>query len=283
MMADLESMVGFALFVREGRNSAPTPHARLLLAEIQRTLLGMSYLETVVRALREGGEGRISIAMPPSILPAFAEQVLGPFARLHPEASIAVEIVPSFQALDSLAFRQYDLCVAFEPFGLDGFEEIPNGRAHAVCVAPAGHGLTRREGPVELRDLIDDPFISYWPDAGFRLHVDRLFEWAGLQRDLHYEARSTAAVCELVATVSGVSIVPMAGPDILADRRLAALEIKGAPESKIRILRPMGEMSPLTQSFVAFARATGLDFQRYVTTPGSTSSGFPRAPTSASG
>ncbi|MGL4243523.1 MAG: LysR substrate-binding domain-containing protein [Beijerinckiaceae bacterium] len=264
MMADLEAEAGFPLFAREGRNAAPTPRARLLLAEVERTLLGLSHLEGVVRALREGGEGRMSIALPPSLLPAIAEQLIGPFARRHPEASIAIEIVPSFQAMDPLVFRQHDLCMTFEPFGLAGFEELPIGRAQGACVVPADHPLAQRNGPLQLRDIADEPFISYWPDAGFRLEVDRLFESAGLRRDIRCEARTTAAVCELVAALGGVSIVPIPGPDITSDTRLAALVIAGAPQSNIRILRPPGAMSVLAQSFLAFAMAAGLDFTRYI-------------------
>lgn len=73
-------------------------------------------------------------------------------------------------------------------------------------------------------------------------------------RDLRYEGRTTAAVCELVATLPGVSIVPFAGADIRADQRLATHEIEGVTDSFIRILRPLGGMSSLTQSFLAFAR-----------------------------
>lgn len=254
LMADLEMAVGFALFVRAGRTAAPTPRARLLLAEVERTLLGLSHLEGVVRTLREGSEGRMSIALPPSILSIVTDQLLAPFARLHPDASIALEVIASFQAVDPRIFRQHDLCVTFENFTLEGFEDIPLGPVRAVCLVSSGHRLTQRKGPVALRDLVGEPFISYWPDAAFRLEIDRLFESAGLNRDLRYEARTTAAVCELVATLSGVSIVPVAGPDILADRRLAVLPIEAVPDNAIRILRPLGALSPLTQSFLEFAR-----------------------------
>ncbi|HRJ68846.1 MAG TPA: LysR substrate-binding domain-containing protein, partial [Beijerinckiaceae bacterium] len=267
LMTDLEAAAGFALFERAGRNTMPTPRARLLLAEVERTLLGLSHLETVFQTLRQGGEGRMSIALPPALLPAFADQLLGPFARLHPDASIAVEVVASFQTFNPKGLRQHDLCVTFEPLGLEGFEEIALAQARAVCLVPAGHPCARRKTPVALRELTGDPFISYWPDAGFRLDVDRLFAAAGLERPLRYEARTTAAVCELVATLGGVSIIPLAGPDIRADRRLAALALEEAPVSAIRFLRPLGALSPLAQAFLAFATTRGLDFERYVSAP----------------
>jgi DNA-binding transcriptional LysR family regulator len=258
LMADLEAAAGFPLFVKEGRAAVPTPRAWLLLAEVERTFLGLSHLEGVARTLRDGSGGRLSIALPPAILPLVTEQLFAPFTRLHPDAALAVEVIASFQSVAPAVFRQHDLCVTFEPLDLDGFEATPVGEMRAVCLAPAGHILTRRTGPVGLADLTDlagERFISFWPNSAFRIEIDRMFDAAGLTRDLRCEARTTAAVCELVAAMGGVSIVPVAGPDIRADTRLAVLELDGAPVSSVRILRPAGPMSALTQAFMAFARA----------------------------
>jgi DNA-binding transcriptional LysR family regulator len=267
IMADLEAEVGFPLFAKEGRNAIPTLRARLLLAEVERTLLGLSHLEGVARTLRESGEGRLSIALPPSILPVVAEQFIGPFARLHGEVFIAIEILPSFQVVDPLALRQHDLCATYEAFDPDGYEEMSIGRARAACVVPSGHRLTGARRPITLAELAAEPFVSYRPDAGFRIEVDRLFAIAGLRRDIRSEARTTAAVCELVAALQAVSIIPIPGPDIAADARLATLAMEHAPESDIRLLRPRDAASALAQSFWTYARSGGLDFGRYLSAP----------------
>jgi hypothetical protein len=86
----------------------------------------------------------------------------------------------------------------------------------------------------------------------------------GLRRDIRGEARTTAAVCELVAALDAVSIVPIPGPDLAADARLSLLALSDAPESEIRLLRPRGASSRLAQAFWSYAGADSLDFGRYV-------------------
>jgi DNA-binding transcriptional LysR family regulator len=264
MMSDLEQTVGFALFMRAGRGASPTPRARLLLVEVERAFLGLSHLETAARALRDSGEGQLRLAMPPSILPAVAEQWLAPFARRHPEAAVAVEIAPAFGGLDPRALRQHDLLVTFEAFGAEGFEEIAAGEARAVGLVPAGHPLARAGRPLALADLAGEGFIAYWPDSAFRLELDRAFALAEVTCHPRHEARTTAAVCELVATLGGVSVLPVSGPDILADSRLHMLPLAPALVSPVRIFRPLGPVSPLALAFLAFAGTAGLDFGRYV-------------------
>ena len=56
-------------------------------------------------------------------------------------------------------------------------------------------------------DLSDEEFISYKSDSVYRHKVDRLFAKAKVSRSLRYEARTTDAICKLVATGIGVSIV----------------------------------------------------------------------------
>lgn len=264
IIADLETGVGFPLFMRSGRTLTPTARARMLHAEVRRAFLGLADIEAAAAALRETGEGQLKLAVVPAILPAVADQLLAPFARRHPDASMTVEVLSTLNALDPVAFRRHDLSLTFEPNQTAGLEEVHLGRAQAVCVVPAGHPLARSDRPATPADLVATPFISYRPDAGFRAAIDAVFAGAGLARDLRYEARTTAAVCELVAALGGVSVLPVAGPDIAADARLAVIPFSPSFETSVSIFRPVEPLAPLADAFLAFAQERGLDFERYV-------------------
>ena len=76
----------------------------------------------------------------------------------------------------------------------------------AVCIFPEGHRLTELDR-VTPQDLANESFISYQPDAQFRFEVDDAFRSAGVERHMLFEARTTDAICCLVAEGLGVSIV----------------------------------------------------------------------------
>ena len=260
MIADLELSVGIPLFQRTSRTLVPTSQARTLHAEVGRVFLGLNHIEAIAAGLREGGEGQLRLGVVPSLLPTISAKLIAPFSRLHPTASISIEVVATLNTLDWLSFRQTDLGITFEPMSSPGLETRKIGQVEAVCVVPAGHRLAKLGRPVGTGDLNGETFISYKPDSAFRAEVDRLFEDRNVSRNLRFEARTTSAVCELVAALGGVSVVPSSGPHLTSDSRLAVLPFAPSLGSDIVIVRPsLGSLSPLADDFIRFAAAQQID------------------------
>lgn len=260
LLADLEASAGFSLFVRTARQLSPTERARALHAEVERSLVGLGQIEALARALRERGEGQLRLAVIPSLLSAVTGQMLAPFAAAHPSISICVEVAATLNALDWLGARQCDLGITFEPMSQTGIEAEIIGATEAACVVPRDHPLSRHVGPVGPADLGGWPFISYRLDSTFRADVDHLFEAAAIARDLRFEARTTAAVCELVAATGGVAIIPCTGPALAADARLALLPFHPVLSSQVLLVRAPGLLSPPATAFIDFIRTRRLDF-----------------------
>jgi DNA-binding transcriptional LysR family regulator len=259
MIADLEASAGFPLFVRSARHLAPTERARQLHVEVERSLIGLSQIAAFAQGLRERGEGQLRLAVIPSLLAYVCEGMLAPFAEAHPQISVHVEASASLDAMDWHKARQADLGVTFDPMSQSGVELDPLGETEAVCVVPSLHPLALRGLPVAPADLLDGPFISYRLDAAFRARIDRLFE--GLPpRDLRFQARTTAAVCELVAALGGAAIVPCPSPAVAADGRLALLPFRPLLSSPVLLVRPPGLPSPPAQAFLDFIRSRHFEF-----------------------
>ncbi len=261
MIADLEESFGFTLFVRSSRSMVPTQRARTLHLEVQRSFLGIGHIEAIAVGLKERGEGQLRLGVVPSLLPVVSSALIAPFAASHPAASISIEVVATLNALDWASFRQTDLGITHEPMTSAGLTMTSIGRTQAVCVVPAGHRLTRLDRTVCPSDLLADPFISYKPDSSFRADIDRIFAAEGLLRDLRFEARTSAAVCELVAALGAVAIVPSPGPHLAADERLATLAFSPRLTADVVLVQPAGgASSPLARSFMAFACDQHVDF-----------------------
>ncbi|MCU0883651.1 MAG: LysR substrate-binding domain-containing protein [Beijerinckiaceae bacterium] len=260
MLADLEASAGFPLFVRTARQLNPTERARALHAEVERSLVGLAQIEAVAKALRERGEGQLRLAVIPSLLSAVTTQMLAPFAVAHPSVSVSIEVAATLDALDWLGARQSDLGITYEPMRQPGIEARSIGTTEAACVVPRDHPLAGRVGPVGPADLGGWPFMSYRLDSSFRASVDRLFDEAAIRRDLRFEARTTAAVCELVAATGGVAIIPCPGPALVADMRLVLLPFRPQLSSEVLLIRASGPISPPARAFIDFIGSHRLDF-----------------------
>jgi DNA-binding transcriptional LysR family regulator len=260
MLADLELNVGFPLFEKMARKLRPTERARMLHAEVERSLSGLAQIEAIADRLREQGEGQLRLAIVPSLVATICESVLTSFAEAHPAVSIIVETPTTLNALDWSSAAQADLGITFEPVALPGVSSELLGQTEAVCILPCGHALMQRASAITPSDLHGLPFVSYRLDSGFRAEVDRAFIAAKVQRDLRFEARTTAAVCEMVAATGGASIIPCPGPDIAADRRLGMLPFRPALSSAVTAVHAPGPPSRLARTFRAFLRSHPVDF-----------------------
>jgi DNA-binding transcriptional LysR family regulator len=261
IIADFEESAGFPLFTRASRNLVPTARGRALHAEVARAYLGLGHIENSMQTLRERGEGQLRLGVVPSLLSHVSQNLVASFMRLHPQASITVEVVATLNALDWVSFRQTDLGITFEAISGSGIETSVIGQTEAACVVPKDHRLALAGKRVKARDLTGEVFVSYMPDSGFRIEIDRLFTLQGIQRDLRLEARTTAAVCELAAALGGVTIVPSPGPHLAADTRLAILPFRPRLVSDVVLVQPTGMVHPpLASAFAAHAIAQRIDF-----------------------
>lgn len=269
MLADLEAHVGFPLFVRSSRHLLPTVRARTLHAQVERSFLGLQHIEATASALRHNGEGQLRLGVVPSLLPIISRDLIAPFARLHPLASISVEVVATLNTLDWQSFRQTDIGITFEAMSRSGLETRSIGQTEAVCVVVAGHPLTRLGRPVAPRDLSGETFVSYMPDSGFRAEIDRVLAAAPLALDKRIEVRTTAAACELVAALGAVTIVPSPSPQLAADKRLVILPFHPRLSNDVVLVESAGlARTPLANDFLDFAFSKPIDFLSGLSTAG---------------
>ena len=92
----------------------------------------------------------------------------------------------------------------------------------SVCIFPKSHKL-RKLKKIAPKDLAGEEFISYKSDSLYRHRIDQLFAKAKVNRSLRYDARTTDAICKLVAAGVGVSVV---GPSFAGVKLEAGIEVR---------------------------------------------------------
>ncbi len=206
LVSDLEEEVGFKLFTRSGRNLKPTPEARQLLEEVRRALSGLERIKEVAGAIRNFKNAQLRLITTPSFSTVITPRLIGAFAKRWPEAMISLEVQPNDDTVEWMVSQNIDFGIATPSDHNPSLMSRPLINSQSDCIVPAGHALERRK-EVRPADLAGESFISYLPDSAFRFHVDEAFKKAGVERQMRYEARTTDAICRLVAQGLGVSVV----------------------------------------------------------------------------
>ena len=210
LISDLESEVGFQLFARSGRNLKATPEALLLVEEVRRALSGLEQIKLTASAIKKFKHAQLRLIATPAFSTLIAPQLIQKFAQRQPEAMISLEIQSTDVAVEWMVSQNFDFGIAPATMVNPATKSHRLTDTHSICVFPKGHRLEKKK-KVSLADLEDESFISYLPDSQFRFEVDSAFKKAGVVRTLQYEARTTDAICRLVAQGLGVSIVPTMG------------------------------------------------------------------------
>jgi DNA-binding transcriptional LysR family regulator len=220
LISDLESEVEFKLFTRTGRNLKATPEALLLVEEVRRALIGLEQIKLTAVAIKQFKHAQLRLISTPAFSTLIAPQLIQKFAKRQPDAMVSLEIQSTDVAVEWMISQNFDFGIASATMVNHTTLSHPLSKASSVCVFPKGHRLAHKK-VITLNDLENESFISYLPDSKFRFEVDDVFKSKGITRVLQYEARTTDAICRLVAQGLGVSIIvtmgtlPGAGDDFL--------------------------------------------------------------------
>lgn len=146
----LESSAGFALFARLRGRLQPTPEAKALLHEVERSFIGLSAIEHRMRALRQFGLDRLSIASYPAFGLTFVPRALARVAAARgavgERPQVSLQILSSRDVRDRVLAGHADFGLVADEMPVTGLEHsvfahLPRGRGHArQASTDAGQG-----------------------------------------------------------------------------------------------------------------------------------------------
>lgn len=257
LIADLEASIGFPLFLRAARALTPTVKARELAREVERSFLGMHHIRATAHRLSASDHGAVRLAVVPSLISEVAHELIGPFARAHPEIAITVEVLATLEAAELLESVSCDLGITNEHVQANGLRAQVISRKIAVCAIPRRHRLAQLDRALQPKDLAGERFVSFMPTSRFRRQLDKVFSDAKVARDLRYEVRTTAAACEMVTALDAVTVVPVA-PNVGPSSLLRLLPFRPTLASDVVLLKHRHRaLTPTAEAFAAFVREHG--------------------------
>lgn len=213
MISYLEYEIGFKLFNRANRQLIPTDEGRAFYDDVERAFVGLDQLTKGADAIRDYRRGQIRLITIPSLAPNLMAQMVARFARKYPDITISLEVQPSQRVFDWIVSQECDIGLSTLPIRNPAIETRPVLHGQAVCIMPEAHKLAKRKR-IKPTDLEGESFITFKANSEFRQMVDEVFLSAGVQRNLQIEARTTEAICSLVAAGLGVSVIGPTFPTI---------------------------------------------------------------------
>ena len=216
LVADLELAVGLTLFERRNRRLFPTPEARMLFDEIEKTFVGLEKIASRAEEIRSFRSGSIRIAAMPALSFSILPAVIQEFTTKYPGIHISLNISSSESVFDWLGSHQMDLGIAALPAHktVAQIELLPSPAC--CCVLPAGSPLAHCR-VITPQDLAHVPFVSLMASSMLRRRIDAVFQAAGVQRQMVLETPYSLNAMQFAKLGVGATIVDPFSARGLAD------------------------------------------------------------------
>lgn len=267
MLAEIEGVIGHALFLRNPKGMTPTPVGSVLIRHAGTLLHGLAATVSEVGAFSEGRTGSVRVGSVTGAAVAYVVPAIQTLKQQVSGADIHIHVGPSSALTEGLLDGDFDFVLSRVPGDRDIREfEIMRGRVETVefLVRP-GHPLLARKTPT-LSDLEGYSWVIQAPGTPMRQAVEESFIARGVP--LPDDIVNTSSLLVMIAYLqSSDSISPISGE--VADL-LRATQVGGMKTVKLRrsiiispyhLIQKKGElMSPLAlrlRNLVIGALATG--------------------------
>ncbi|MGL4638078.1 MAG: LysR substrate-binding domain-containing protein [Beijerinckiaceae bacterium] len=265
-IADLEQEAGFKLFERRRNRLAATHEASLLLAEVERSFVGLDQLRAEMARIRDFGTGTIRIASLAALGSTLVPRAIAAFQRKRADVAITLQVHSTARIRELVTNGSFDLGLVADEADLTGLDYRSFWTLGAVCAIPAGHRLAEKVtiGPA---DLANERFIALAPEDRARQRMETIFAETGIEPNVIVETPNSATICALALEGVGVGLVNPAATDGFAQRGLLLKPFEPTVTFKsILIFRPDRKDSLIVRQFIGeLIRARGASTNWYRT------------------
>lgn len=203
----LESLLGTAIWRREGRQLIPTQAGEYLLTVANRVLPQLNQAEERLRQYAVGERGTLRIGMECHPCYQWLLKLVAPYLARWPDVDVDVKQKFQFGGIGALFGFEIDLLVTPDPLFKPGLRFEPVFDYEQVLVVPRSHRLAGATH-VLPRQLAQEILITY-PVAPERLDVfNQFLTPAGIAPRQHRSIETTDILLQMVASGRGVTALP---------------------------------------------------------------------------
>ncbi|WGW11965.1 LysR family transcriptional regulator [Saxibacter everestensis] len=207
----LQRETGLTLVERVGRGIQPTASGIELAEAAAPVLEQMAELDALARRLRDGQTGTLSLAFFASAGTVLVPTTVARLQQEFPDLHVDLELIDVPLAVAESTARPDVQLIVTSAFGAPppGFSQVPLHRDPYHVVVPAGHPLAKREGPLTLVDLADEPWVdNEYPTAACREVVMTACAQSGFHPRFSVQTRDYPTAVAFVGAGLGITVMP---------------------------------------------------------------------------
>lgn len=208
-LKQLEDELGFLLFVRKGRSlEAVTPAGEDVIERARAVLSEANNIRTYAANQRRESQGQLILATTHTQARFVLPPAVARIKRAYPQVSVHLQHAAESTALDLLSQGDADIAIIStagdEPHG--GIA-VPLYRWRRLVIVPRGHALDA-DGPAPgMRELAEQPLISYDSSTRPGSSLQRAFASVGLEPTIAVTALDADLIKTYVRAGLGVGLL----------------------------------------------------------------------------
>lgn len=167
-----EDEFGAQIFERLPRGVRLNPAGEILLQHIRAQMSDLARVQSVVSDLSGVRRGHVSIACSQALLPYFLPREISRYRTDFPGVTFSLAVRDRAAAERDLSTFSSDLALVFQPAHMAEFEVLARIPQPVCAVMARDHPLAG-EGPIRLRECVDQPHVAPAPQYGVRHLLDQ--------------------------------------------------------------------------------------------------------------
>ena len=251
-ISELEGLAGTPLLQRYPRGVALTPAGQSLLHHARQMLQLVDRMDAELAEFARGVKGHIRLHAVASALNQFLPEEIESFLTRYPGVRISLEERTGKGVVLAVADGSADLGVVSNQTPLQGLASFPYHTDRLMIGVPLGHPLARRK-TVTFADALDYSFVGPHADSSLAALMAAGAHACGKTVDQRIQASSFDAMCRLVETRLGITMLPegVLAPHAAAGRiRVIRLNEAWALRAMVLVVRDPEQLSALTRSLI---------------------------------
>lgn len=254
-IGQLEQELGQKLFEVTGRRVRLTPAGEKLLPIIERMLFTIEESRRAMEEIREGEQGRVTIAAIGSSTVYVLPDLLYRFREAHPQIEVALRTAGGDEIRELVKNNQVDMGIVGSHVPISEFSTMPLFKDRIGPIVHAGHAMAKMR-KVKFAQLACEPLIQLGTWRSWQNYVLSIFREVGATPRIRLQLDSIDAVKRMVERGLGFTIIPnTAAREEVAERKLVYLEpvdIKPLVRQVLLIRRKGKIFSRAQQRFMDF-------------------------------
>ena len=206
-IADLEALIGTALFYRQQRGVVMTHAGHELLRHARALNNQIACLDAAMSEFAEGSKGTVRIAANTSSITQFLPEDLSAFATDYPDIQIQLVELFSTEVVAAVRNGASDIGICSGLTDPADLAVTLYRRDTLVLATPAGHPLADCN-KVSLADILDHDLVSLQNGSSIRAFIDARAEEVGREVRTRVQVVSFDGVRRMVQARLGVAILP---------------------------------------------------------------------------